>query len=244
MNLLRKKRSRLAPAPEDGQIDIDGQSVPVRFRVNARARRMILRVDARTGEAIVTLPSGADRDAAMAFVSERSFWIAERLIKSPSATPFEDGATIPVMGVDHVIQHQLEQRTPVLCEAGTLLVGGKPEHLSRRVKDWLKKKARQEIEGQVVDLASRLDKRHGRITIRDTRSRWGSCSSTGALNFSWRLILAPSWVLDYVVAHEVAHLAEQNHSPAFWAIVEGLNGNAKAARDWLSRHGEGLHRYG
>lgn len=244
MNLLRKKRSSRDLPPEDGHLTIDGREVPVRFRVNGRARRMILRVEARTGEAVVTLPPGADREAAMAFVAERSFWIAERLIKSPAAMPFEDGVTIPVLGVDHVIRHQPTQRTPVLCENGVMLVGGKPEHLPRRVKDWLKKKARQEIEACVIELTPRIHKKHGRITIRDTRSRWGSCSSTGALNFSWRLVLAPSWVLEYVVAHEVAHLAEHNHSPAFWAIVDELNGNAKAGRDWLSRHGEGLHRYG
>jgi len=240
MKLLRKK----SPAPEIGHIDIDGQSVAVRFRINARARRMILRVDAKTGEAVVTLPPRSSRDMALEFVRDRAHWIAEQRSKSMPMVSFENDMRLPLLGIDHIVRHQPEQRTPVLCKDGEIWVGGKPEHLPRRLVDWLKKQARTEIECRVHRYADRLQRKHGRITIRDTRSRWGSCSSTGALNFSWRLILAPEWVLDYVVAHEVAHLVEHNHSAAFWAIVARLNDDAKAARKWLLQHGEGLHRYG
>ncbi len=242
IGLLRKKRRHFVP--ESGHIDAGGRTIPVRFRVHARARRMILRVDAQTGEAIVTLPTGMDRDTALQFAEERGHWIIERLNKALPSTPFMDGAIIPFLGVDHVIRHHAGQRAPVSRDAGQLLVGGRPEHLSRRLEAWLKKEARRVIESRVIDLSARIDQRHGRITIRDTRSRWGSCSSTGSLNFSWRLVLAPEWVLDYVVAHEVAHLAEHNHGPAFWAIVGQLNDDAVAARRWLGKHGETLHRYG
>lgn len=244
MNPLRKKRTKKKPVPEGAQIDVDGRTVPVRFRVNARARRMILRVDARAGEARVTLPPGVARETAMAFVEERTFWIAKQLVRSSGAVPFEDGAVFPLLGEEHVIQHQPDQRTPVLVEDGVVHVGGKPEHLARRVRDWLKKEARREISSRAGSYADQIGREHGRITIRDTRSRWGSCSSSGGLNFSWRLVLAPIWVLDYVVAHEVAHLVEHNHSPAFWAVVDSLNSDARAGREWLSRHGEKLHGYG
>jgi len=240
--LLRKKRSR--PVPESGYIDVGERTIPVRFRVNARARRIILRVDVKTGGAIVTLPTGMDRDLALQFAEERGHWIIERLDKALPPAPFVDGAIIPFLGIDHVVRHHARQRSPVSRSEGQFLVGGRPEHLSRRLKAWLKKEARRLIENRVIDLSARIDRQHGCITIRDTRSRWGSCSPSGALNFSWRLVLAPEWVLDYVVAHEVAHLAEHNHGPSFWATVGQLNDAAAAARCWLSKHGETLHRYG
>ena len=242
IDLLRRKRSRAAP--EGGHIDVDGRSVPVRFRIHTRARRMILRVDSRTGEAIVTVPAGVDRDTALQFAEERAHWIVERLDKAPPPAPFKDGAIIPYLGVEHVVRHHAGQRAPVSREGGYLYVGGQPKYLSRRLTSWLKKEARRLIEERVIDLSAKIDRRHRRVTIRDTRSRWGSCSVTGSLNFSWRLVLSPEWVLDYVVAHEVAHLAEHNHGPVFWSIVDQLNDNATAARAWLGENGESLHRYG
>ncbi|NQV43536.1 MAG: M48 family metallopeptidase [Rhodospirillales bacterium] len=247
IGLLRKNRSRARPVPEPGSVEVDGQVIPVRFRVNKRARGLILRVETHAGgggEAVVTLPPGVDRDTALEFAEERAFWIMERLIKAPPSVCFDDGAVIPFLGADHMIRHQPGQRTPVIRDGGVLLVGGQPEHLPRRLKEWLKKEARRKIELQVIELTAKIEKRHSRISIRDTRSRWGSCSSSGALNFSWRLVMAPEWVLDYVVAHEVAHLAEHNHSPDFWAVVAHLNDDAIPARDWLAKYGEALHHYG
>lgn len=242
IDLLRKKKS--LPQPEGGHIHCGDRSIPVRFRVNGRARRIILRVDGQAGEAVVTLPPGVDRLAALQFAEDRAPWIIERLDRTPPSVPFADGAVIPFLGIDHAIRHQPGQRALVVRVGEQLLIGGRPEHLSRRLKDWLKKEARRLIEKRVIALSVKLARPHGRITVRDTRSRWGSCSSTGALSFSWRLVLAPEWVLDYVVAHEVAHLAEHNHGPAFWATVGQLNGDASAARDWLGKYGETLHRYG
>jgi len=242
IDLFRTERPK--QAMEDGTIDVDGRIIPVRFRVNARARRLILRVDALTGGAVVTVPAGVGREAALQFARARGVWVLERLDKAPPPVVFEDGVIVPFLGADHVVRHQPGQRQPVICGEGKITVGGQPEHLSRRFKTWLRKQARQQVENRVIRLSEQVGKRHGRISIRDTRSRWGSCSSTGALNFSWRLVLAPEWVLEYVVAHEVAHLVEHNHSPAFWAVVGQLNDDASAARDWLGMHGEALHRYG
>lgn len=129
-------------------------------------------------------------------------------------------------------------------EDGAILVAGQPEHLPRRVGDWFKREAKARIEPLAGNLAAEIDRRAGRITVRDTRSRWGSCAYSGNLSFSFRLVMAPEHVLRYVVAHEVAHLAEHNHSPAFWAVVERLDPAYETARAWLAAYGEDLHRYG
>lgn len=223
---------------------VEGREVPLRYRVNKRARRLILRVDDDNDGAIVTLPPYVARAEARRFAEERADWLARRLEKQPPRTPFADGVAIPVLGVERVIRHIGGKRRPVVCTGDELQVAGAPEYLSRRVADWLKAEARRQIEPRVLAMADTIGERCRRITIRDTRSRWGSCAHDGGLNFSFRLVMAPDWVLEYVVAHEVAHLAEHNHGPRFWAVVERLNGDAERGRAWLSVHGPALHRYG
>lgn len=223
---------------------IDDRDVPLRFRVNKQARRLILRLDDDGEGAVVTLPPYVSRAEARQFAEQRADWIKSRLAKSPSRTPFVDGAVVPVFGIDRTIRHIDAARRPVICEHDTLVVSGKPEHLARRVADWLKAEARRQIEPRALSMADQLDRKIRRITIRDTRSRWGSCASDGGLNFSFRLVMAPLWVLEYVVAHEVAHLVEHNHSPAFWDTVARINDDAAGGRAWLSVHGPGLHRFG
>ncbi|MDP7425534.1 MAG: M48 family metallopeptidase, partial [Rhodospirillales bacterium] len=126
----------------------------------------------------------------------------------------------------------------------TICIGGRSEHFARRLTDWLKKKAKAEILARASDFAAKIDCRLGRITVRDTRSRWGSCSPNGNLSFCWRLIMTPDWVLDYVVAHEVSHLRHMDHSPAFWQTVESLGVRVDEARRWLNDNTEKLQRYG
>lgn len=213
------------------------------IRRSALARRITLRVDPAAG-VVMVLPARAVLAEAHRFLLAHRVWVAERVARLPARVALTPGAVLPLAGQLHTIHHDPKARRGVWAEDGILHVSGQPEHVSRRVSDFLREEARRVITPQAHSLAARLQRKPGRVTIRDTSSRWGSCSSSGDLSFSWRLVLAPDWVLTYVVAHEVAHLVEMNHSPAFWSLVEGLVAQAKTARAWLKRHGPELHRYG
>lgn len=222
-------------------LDLGGSTVDVTVKRLAQARRMSLRVDPATG-VVMVLPARAALADAERFLLAHRIWVAERLARLPGKVVLADGAMVSLRGVPHAIRHRSGARRGVWVEDGALNVSGQPEHVGRRVADFLKAEAKRVIVPQAHQLAGRIARNPGRITVKDTRSRWGSCSANGDLAFSWRLVLAPDWVLSYVVAHEVAHLAEMNHSPAFWAVVDSLFGEAKAARRWLRAHGAGLHR--
>ena len=239
-------RSRAAPPDRDARfsLDIDGRAVPLRIRRNARARRLVLRIDAASDGAVVTLPPGVPVEDGLDMARQRAAWIAGQLAALPARMSFADGACVPFLGVEHSIRHRPGHRGTVWREDGEILVAGGPEHLARRVGDWLKGEARRLISPLVALKAARLGRTAGRITLRDTRSRWGSCSANGNLSFCWRLVMAPEAVLDYVVAHEVAHLGMRGHGPRFWRAVAGLTNDAEGARAWLRENGDGLHRYG
>jgi len=225
-----------------------GDVLHIGLRVSARARRISLRIDPTGGGAVLVMPEGVALRHGERFAREQAGWLARQLADQPARIPFEDGVRFDVMGVGHRIIHRPDQRRGVWTEeagAETILyVSGEADHLSRRTTDWLKRRAREEIAPRVRTHAAALDRRFTKLSIRDTTSRWGSCSSRGTLSFSWRLILAPEEVLDYVCAHETAHLVEMNHSPAFWRLVEGLVGDWRTPRSWLRRHGAELHRFG
>lgn len=225
-------------------LNLGGRAVALRFRRNLRARRLILRIDTDTKCTVVTLPKHASVEEGLALVRRKAAWINSRLDLLPVRVPFADGAVVPLLGNGRTIIHQPNGGLSVRSGESDIVVGGRPEHLARRLTDWLKKEARRHIESRVNAKAAHLGRKAGRITIRDTRSRWGSCSSTGALSFCWRLVMAPENVLDYVVAHEVAHLEHLNHGPGFWRAVGELTADAKSARAWLRRNGEELRRYG
>ncbi len=182
------------------------------------------------------------------FTSSRRDWIAEQLKDMPCRIAFTDGATIPLGGIDHVVRFVPGRRGGVWCEDNQIFVTGRVEHGARRLKDWLKTHAKAVIGPAARTMATELDRKVAAIGIRDTRSRWGSCTATGRLAFSWRLVLAPKNVLTYVIAHEVAHLKHMHHGPAFWRTVDSLLVESKVdaalARDWLRTHGAALHRYG
>jgi predicted metal-dependent hydrolase len=223
-------------------VDLGGRFVDVTVKRSALARRVSLRIDPVRGP-VLMLPVKARLADAERFVLAHRIWLAERLARLPGKVALADGALVPILGVPHAIRHAPEARRGVWIENGALMVSGGAEHVGRRVADFLKAEAKRLILPQAHGLAERIGRKPGRVTVKDTRSRWGSCSSAGDLAFSWRLVLAPDWVLTYVVAHEVAHLAEMNHSPAFWAVVEGLVGDPRRAKAWLKTHGPGLHRF-
>jgi predicted metal-dependent hydrolase len=225
-------------------LKIDGRLLEVRVRLNPRARRMIVKVNPATGEVSVTAPTRRGLSAALDFARGEREWIAGQLAKVPGPVALSTGAVIPFHGRPYAICAAARGPAPVWTEGDTIWVRGDAAHAPRRVQDFLKREARKVFEARVLDHAARLGVKPSRITVRDTASRWGSCSSARALSFSWRLIFAPAFVLDYVVAHEVAHLREMNHSPRFWAHVRALAPEMAAAQAWLRTHGRELQRYG
>lgn len=227
---------------ETVDLDLGGRSVQVAVKRSALARRISLRIDPARG-AVLMLPVKARLAEGERFLLAHRVWLAERLARLPGPVALADGATVPLLGVPHPVRHVPGARRGVWVEDGEILVSGLPEHVGRRTADFLKTEAKRLIAPRAQDMAARLGRKAGRITVKDTKSRWGSCSSSGDLAFSWRLVLAPEQILDYVVAHEVAHLVQMNHSPAFWAVVETLVGNHRPARRWLKINGAGLHRF-
>lgn len=217
---------------------------PVQWRRSARARRVSLRIDPRRGAVVVTLPLRAGRRAGMALLMDHADWVAERLAALPSAIAFADGARVPLHGLPCRIRHVPEARGGAWLEDGAIMVAGAPEFLPRRVADFLRVEARRRLAALVVAKTAQAGLASKRITVKDTRSRWGSCSPDGSLAFSWRLVMAPTFVQDYVAAHEVAHLRHMNHGPRFWALVAQLTPHTDAAIGWLRIHGAGLLRIG
>jgi hypothetical protein len=233
------------PEPEQLILAHAGDSLPVTFLRSARARRVSLRVDSARRRIVLTVPMRLARDTAIAFAQSQAGWIAARLKRMPSRQPFADGAEVPIQGVPHRIRHRPEARGTVWLEAGEIHVAGKAEHLPRRLRDWLAAEARRLIVPLALAKAERVERPVKRISVRDQRSRWGSCGPDGSLSFSWRLILAPPEVLDYLVAHEVAHLVHMNHSARFWALNEKLcDGPMASPHTWLKANGERLLQYG
>ncbi|MEX2616135.1 MAG: SprT family zinc-dependent metalloprotease [Alphaproteobacteria bacterium] len=223
---------------------IDGRDVEVAIRRSARARRIAIRVDPAIGGAELVLPSRVGEAAGMSFLKERAGWIAARLAALPDGIPFGDGAMIPYRGAVHHIVHAPAARRGVWVDGNRICVSGQEKHLPRRLHDWLRRDAHAAIAPVVAEKTALLGRRAGKISIRGQRSRWGSCAANGNLSFNWRLILAPADVLEYVVAHEVGHLTEANHSPAFWAVVDRLCPHAQSGRRWLRENGADLFRYG
>ncbi|MDR3407376.1 MAG: SprT family zinc-dependent metalloprotease [Methylovirgula sp.] len=231
-----------------------GETYRVALKRISTARRFTLRVRAATRDVVLTMPPRGSLVGARNFVERHAAWIGVRLQRLPAPMPFGGGEIVPIRGVNHRIVERPRERGTAWIEPASILGGdkslpllcvtGEPAHVARRVQDFLMREAKRDIEAAVGRHAVKLGVTPRRITLRDTTSRWGSCSSTGALNFSWRLIMAPSYVLDYLAAHEVAHLVYMNHSPAFWKILGRLSAHVDRAEVWLKAHGAGLLRFG
>jgi predicted metal-dependent hydrolase len=215
--------------------------VALTLRKSGRARRLSLRVSGLDGQVTLTVPQGVSETEALGFARSRADWLRRTLAAQPSGVTIAPGAMLPIEGeICEVVPGPGRQ---VRLVDGHVHVPGAADMLAPRLRAWLKARARDRLAAASDHHAERLGLGYSRLALRDTRSRWGSCSAQGALSYSWRLILAPPEVLDYVAAHEVAHLAEMNHSPAFWAVVARLLPGYDAPRAWLRREGAGLHRY-
>jgi hypothetical protein len=220
-----------------------GCDIPVRLEVNPRARRLILRIDEKTREGVAVSPNKRSLAEVVRFAQERADWLEAHLGALPEHVALAPGGRFMLRGQSCEITLEGQGRMAYLGagEPQTLHVPGLEETAGRRVLRFLKAEAKSDLTQAVNTYCAALDVSARRVTIKDTRSRWGSCTSDGRLAFSWRLIMAPSEVLDYVAAHECAHLLEMNHSPAFWAHVETCRPTWKRERNWLRQNGRNLH---
>jgi predicted metal-dependent hydrolase len=249
LSILKKR-----PVPRGGRVErwtlleLEAGQVDVRVVENPRTSRLTLRIipASRATESLrVTVPPGTPDAEIDSFLARNATWVASRLEKLPVVTRIAEGAIVPLRGVDHTIRHSGHARgvvaTGVSEEGPVIRVHGDKAFIPRKVVDFLKRQSRADLTRAVEYHASNLNVTPKSITLRDTTSRWGSCSTTGALNFSWRIVLAPPEVLDYLAAHEVAHLVEMNHSERFWAQVGKTCPNYEKPKSWLREHGAALH---
>ena len=232
---LRALLYRRPSEPSVVQVVFDKAIYLVRLRRHRQARRYTLRIDAPTREVVLTMPPRGSVREAREFAQKHGGWIAARLKRLPEATPFAHGVEVPLRGEPHRIVHRRGERGTVWTETDgsgqrLLCVAGEPPHVDRRISDFLKREAQRDLDAASRGYAAQIGVSIKRICVRDQSSRWGSCSNTGVLSFSWRLILAPPFVLDYLAAHEVSHLVELNHSPRFWRLVKRPIRNSSAPR--------------
>ena len=241
---------RKRPADDEGRLVVScaQEQYEVTVRRHPRARRYTLRVCERNGSVTMTIPPRGSLRHAHQFAARNADWIATRVKRLPARVPFADGTEVPLRGAMHRIAHRPRARGTVWIEHGEsgplICATGNAQHVARRVRDFLKREAKRDLQEATRRHAATLGVTIQKIGIRDTQSRWGSCSSDGALSYSWRLVLAPPFVLDYLAAHEVAHCRELNHSARFWRLVDQLTPERRRAEAWLRSHGNSLHRYG
>ena len=220
-----------------GPLFIGSPPIEVRLKRNPRAKRLTLRLSRTDGKATLTLPIRASLREAEGFARRQEGWLRTQISKLPERAELLDGGRLPFRGVD--LEISATTGRSIRVEGNKILVGGK--HSGARLQAFVKTEARNILVPAVEKYAAQINRPFNRITLRDTRSRWGSCSTEGNLMFSWRLVMAPPVVLDYVAAHEVAHLVEMNHSTAFWDVVHTLMPDYQIHRSWLREHGSDLH---
>jgi len=220
------------------EIGMDIKVVPSRS-----GGKLVLRIDSKEHIPVLSVPRFCSRKKAINFVNENMGWLLVNLNKLPKQKKFADGEVISLFGEQVVIKHQPQTRGGVWLKDGELNVSGGAEFLHRRVKDYIKQRAAREFYIQSQNLAQRIGCRVNGVSIKDTKSRWGSCSSLQHINYSWRIALAPQFVINYLLAHEVAHLKHADHSHKFWLCVADLEPDWQKGNDWLKHHGKDLYIY-
>ncbi len=237
--------AKARPAPvQEREHAVAGRTLPLRIVENDRARRLTLRIDAGGQGLRITVPPGISAREVDRFLHRHQGWLEQRLAKVPDRPQVRPGIKIPLRGLPHTIVHEPGRRgtvSAIMSESGpALTVHGDRLHLPRRIADFLKREAKREIEALVEKHCSAVGRRAKAIRFRDTTSRWGSCTSDGTLSFSWRIMMAPRPVINYLVAHEVAHLKDMNHGPKFWKLCEDLCPDTDRCKAWLKRNGGAL----
>lgn len=250
MRIMTGRRASGSQPAKARSVELEEIGAQLEVRRHPGARRLTLRVSRTRRAVIVTLPLQCDLDEAGTFLNRHIDWVRARLDSLPHQVPFEDGAAMPLRGEPHTIAFTGRIDSRLIAIDGQrssrplINVPGSKDLAATRLTRWLFDEARRDLEVSVARHARLLSLKARRIAVRDQTSRWGSCSTTGALSFSWRLVMAPPFVLDYVAAHEVAHLSEMNHGPGFWALVRRICPEFETAKYWLQVRGPDLHRYG
>ncbi|WP_194093823.1 M48 family metallopeptidase [Marivivens aquimaris] len=215
--------------------------IAITLRRSTRARRISLRISRVDGRVTLTIPKKVSEAEGMAFAREREEWLRGHLSEMSGVNVVGIGSKVPVRGILREVT--AGQGRSIAMNDSQLIVPGDPARAGVRVQAMLKTMARDALAEASDRYAAKVGKQYNKITLRDTRSRWGSCTSRKDLMYSWRLIMAPAEVLEYVAAHEVAHLVEMNHSDAFWNVVEGIYPDYRKVRHWLRVNGQDLHSY-
>jgi predicted metal-dependent hydrolase len=246
MNFLFPAKA-VTKIPASTELVLDGKTVTIAVKLSARARSYRLTVP-HHGDPVLTIPRNGRWTEAQGFLERHRGWLAARLRRAAPRTAFADGELLPLRGVPHRIHAtgRLRGRVEVSEIDGelSLLVPGEAAHIPRRLTEWLKTEAQRDLAERSNIHAATLGVVVKSVAMRSQSTRWGSCSSTGSLNYNWRLILAPAHVLDYVAAHEVAHLVHMNHSASFWNTVKKALPDMERGKAWLKAHGKVLMGYG
>jgi predicted metal-dependent hydrolase len=241
---LSEQRPPPHPAAQEGATYPTSEfPFPIKIKRSLKAKKLSLTVDARDGSARLVLPRNASQGEGWSFLHRESKWILDELTKLPPRRLFNDGTTFAVLGKRCKVRHLPHLPEEAHLEGRELVIGGYPAPNEQVIK-WLKCTAGSSMQKSSFSKAASLNLQPPRISIRDPRGSWGSCSELGSLSFSWRLTLAPPWVMDYVISHEIAHLLEFNHGTKFWCIVAKLCPRHKSAKHWLGNNGPLLLRYG
>ena len=228
------------------RLPLDG--VTARLSVNPRARRLSIRIDARAGEAVLIAPSERKLGDVVAFARSKTVWMRERLAERQPGAPLQPGATIALFGKPTRLVATGGAGAARLtqdADGPLIAAGGEGEAYARRVENLFKRVARETLQARTDIHLRTLGQRPVKLSIADPKSRWGSCSPHNrSIRYSWRVVMAPPAVIDYLAAHEVAHLVHADHSPAYWSVVQRLVGDHRPFRKWLRDHGPALHAVG
>ena len=208
-----------------------------------RAGKLILKIDAKDRIPVLTIPKYCSARKAVEFVEKHQDWIDECLAQIPQKRKFYDGEKISLFGKEYTICHDEKAKSGVFFQEDKIVVSGHIEFLHRRLTDFIKQQAQKKFRTASEKLAQKLECQVNSVCIKDTKSRWGSCSNRGNINYNWRIALAPDFVIKYLIAHEVSHLKHPDHSADFWQCVEKHCKQAQNGRLWLKEHGKELYLY-
>jgi len=245
----RSNRDLFSAETENGWFGLPFAEIHPRLKlsISERAKRMALRLDPRKRVIHLVVPKRASMHTAYLFAESNKEWIREKLRELPRPVPFKDGEILPILGRDRkiiVLYNENLKHTDIQLKKDELLVLTNKLDPSVRIRRFLMELAREKLTELALEKAGLLRRRVDDIKVKDTRSRWGSCSDDGRLSFSWRLIFAPIKAFDYVVAHEVAHLMHMDHSENFWRVCERLSRDYEDGKGWMAENGHDLMRYG